>query len=68
MSPRIFISYAHRDGAGLPHDLQAFNFDVWLHRLRLRAGDTWAKEVETALGRARVVLALRSDGSFTSAT
>jgi len=72
MSPRIFISYAHRDGADLAarlySDLQTQGFDAWLDRLRLKGGDIWTKEIEDALDRAEVVLALLSDGSFHSDT
>ena len=70
--PPIFISYAHRDGGDLAEhlhtDLQARGFDVWLDRLRLKGGDRWTKEIENALDRAEVVLALLSDGSFVSDT
>jgi WD40 repeat protein len=72
MSTRLFISYAHRDGGGLAarlqRDLQAQGFDVWLDRLRLKGGDLWTNEIEDALDRAQVVLALLSAGSFTSDT
>src|ERR1035438_1342599 len=71
-SPRIFISYAHRDGgslaARLQRDLQGRGFDVWLDRQRLKGGDRWTNEIEDGLDRAQVVLALLSDGSFTSDT
>jgi len=69
---RIFISYAHRDGVDLAvrlqRDLEARGFDAWLERKRLKAGDRWTKEIEAALDRAQVVLALLSDGSFDSDT
>ena len=72
MSTRLFISYAHRDGGGLAarllSDLQTLGFDVWLDRLRLKGGDLWTNEIEDALDRAQVVLALLSAGSFTSDT
>jgi len=72
MAPPIFISYAHRDGADLAarlySDLQTQGFDAWLDRLRLKGGDIWTKEIEDALDRAEVVLALLSDGSFHSDT
>src|SRR5216684_2233232 len=68
----IFISYAHRDGSDLAlrlkHDLDALGFDVWLDKHRLKGGDRWINEIEKALDRAQVVLALLSDGSFASDT
>src|ERR1019366_2715392 len=70
--PRIFISYAHRDSGDLAEklqtDLQALGFDVWLDRLRLKGGDRCTNEIEDALDRTQVVLALLSDGSFASDT
>jgi WD40 repeat protein len=70
--PRIFISYAHRDGGDLAlrlqRDLDPLGFDVWLDQHRLKAGDRWTNEIEKALDRAQVVLALLSDGSFASDT
>ncbi len=69
-SCRIFISYAHRDGAPLAQYLQAelteSGFDAWLDTHRLYAGDAWSREIEEAIDRAAVVLALLSAGSFTS--
>src|SRR5260370_41075612 len=70
--PHIFISYAHRDGAGLAlrlqRDLAPLGFDVWLDRHRLKAGDRWTNKIEKALDHAQVVLALLSDGSYASDT
>jgi hypothetical protein len=70
MSTSIFISYAHRDGADLTQklhtDLQRLGFAVWLDRPQLKSGDSWTKEIENALNRAEVVLALLSEGSFQS--
>src|SRR4051812_20296322 len=70
--PRIFISYAHRDGselaAQLYADLSALKFEVWMDQQRLNGGDRWTAEVEAALDGSDVVLALLSDGSFTSDT
>src|ERR1039457_2569961 len=72
MSTRLFISYAHRDvwyrAERLQSDLHGLAFDVWLDRLRLKGGDLWTNEIEDALDRAQVVLALLSAGSFTSDT
>src|SRR5580658_3935580 len=53
MSTRLFISYAHRDGGDLAkhlqRDLQTREFEVWLDKRRLQAGDAWAKDIETAI-------------------
>jgi hypothetical protein len=65
----VFISYAHRDGADLARRLQkdlATKFDAWLDTQRLSAGDIWSSEIEQAIDRADVVLALLSAGSFIS--
>ena len=68
-SPRVFISYAHRDGAELAvrldRDLKARGFDVWIDK-KLQGGDRWTNEIEAALDRAAVVIALLSDESFKS--
>src|ERR1035438_10855545 len=70
MSTRVFISYAHRDGGGLAarlqRDLQAQGFDVWLDKHRLLGGDVWTKEIELAIDRCDVALALLSTGSYES--
>src|SRR5215469_6914152 len=67
---RVFISYARKDGAALAQRLQSDlgkeGFDVWLDTQRLTAGDIWSSEIEQAIDRADVVLALLSAGSFTS--
>src|SRR5262249_47485937 len=69
---RIFISYARRDGGDLAlrlqRDLESRGYDAWLDQTRLHAGDRWTREVEAALDRAQVVLALLSAGSFDSDT
>ncbi len=67
---RIFISYAHRDGAELAQRLQTDlaneGFDAWLDTQRLHGGDVWSVEIEQAIDRAHVVVALLSAGSYTS--
>src|SRR5262245_59440102 len=69
-SSRVFISYAHRDGAQLAeriHDeLLQRGFEPWLDRQRLEAGASWSIDIETALDHSDVVLALVSDGSYRS--
>lgn len=67
---RIFISYAHRDGAELAQRLQTDlaneGFDAWLDIERLHGGEVWSVEIEQAIDRAHVVVALLSAGSYTS--
>jgi hypothetical protein len=68
--PRVFISYAHRDGGGLAarlqSDLQALGFDAWFDKHRLVGGDVWAQKIEVAIDRCNVAVALLSTGSFES--
>ncbi|MBZ5622716.1 MAG: TIR domain-containing protein, partial [Acidobacteriia bacterium] len=67
---RIFVSYARRDGAELAlrlqKDLTAAGFDVWLDAHRIGGGDSWTVEIEEAIDRAQVVLALLTPGSYSS--
>src|ERR1039457_2021605 len=69
-TPRIFISYAHRDGGEMAMrikgDLERLGFDVWLDQDRMKGGDRWSSEIEKALDGADVVLALLSEASFIS--
>jgi hypothetical protein len=62
--PRVFLSYAHTDGADLAQrlheDLTHQGFLVWLDVERLTAGDIWRDEIEQAIERVDVVLALLS--------
>jgi WD40 repeat protein len=68
--PRLFVSYAHRDGAALAlrlqHDLTAAAFEVWLDTRALHAADTWTLEIEQAIDRSQVVLALLTPASYLS--
>ena len=70
--PRIFISYAHRDGGELAacvhRDLTAAGFDAWRNVRQLLGGDCWDKEIEGGINGSDAALALLSDGSFTSDT
>src|SRR5271157_1707317 len=67
---RIFISYAHRDGAQLAErlqkDLEAKGLDAWLDKQRLEGGASWTKDIESALDEAEYVLALLTPGSYVS--
>jgi hypothetical protein len=63
----VFISYAHRDGASLAVRLaQDLGANNWIDISKLRAGDIWEREIESALDAAEVVLALLSPGSYAS--
>ncbi|MCX6633873.1 MAG: NB-ARC domain-containing protein [Acidobacteria bacterium] len=67
---RIFVSYARRDGAELAvrlqKDLTAAGFDVWVDTERIRGGESWTVEIEEAIDRAQVVIALLTPGSYAS--
>jgi WD40 repeat protein len=67
---KIFISYAHRDGAELAQrllaDLTKQGFDVWLDVPRRAGGDIWTSGIEEALDQAQVVLALLTQGAYFS--
>ena len=67
---KIFISYAHRDGAGLARRLQRSledeGFAAWLDKQRLQGGATWTTEIEQAIDKSRVLLALMSPGAYVS--
>jgi NB-ARC domain/TIR domain/APAF-1 helical domain len=66
----LFISYAHLDGADLAQrlqsDLEKSGRDVWLDRSRMAAGASWSAEIERAIDRCEIVVALLSAGSFVS--
>ena len=63
-------SYAPKDGAQLPHRLQADftakGFDAWLDTRRIAGGATWTQEIEQALDACPVALALLTPGSYAS--
>jgi methylmalonyl-CoA mutase cobalamin-binding subunit len=69
---RIFISYAHKDGADLAQRLQQSlreqGFDAWLDTQRLCGGVVWSAEIEREIKTRQVVIALMSPGSYTSET
>ncbi len=68
--PKIFLSYAHRDGKDLAFrlfdELKAAGFDPWLDRDRLQPGENWSKGIEQALDAAEVVVAVLSPGASES--
>ena len=67
---KVFISYAHKDGADRARRLQesliAASFDAWLDERRLKAGAIWTTEIEPEIDTSQVVLALVSPGSYNS--
>jgi WD40 repeat protein len=66
----VFISYAHKDGgelaARLARALKARGYDTWLDYRRLHGGASWSVEIEHAIDRSDIVLALLSEASFRS--
>jgi len=67
--PRVFLSYAHRDWAELAQRLHpdlTKAFDIWLDTKRLTAGEVWSRQIEEAINRSDVLVALLSEGGFTS--
>jgi hypothetical protein len=66
----IFISYARRDGRDLAlrlhADLQAADHTVWLDTSDIGGGASWSAEIECAIERCDVTLALLSAGSYES--
>jgi WD40 repeat protein len=67
---KIFISYARKDGANLARRLQNSladeGFDPWLDKQRLVGGATWTTDIEQAIDKSQVLLALVSPGSYVS--
>src|SRR5271157_992912 len=67
---RIFVSYAHRDGADLARrlqaDLTANGFDAWLDTQRLEAPAVWSTEIEREIDAREVTVALLTPGSYES--
>ena len=67
---RVFISYAHRDGADLAQRLQQSlkeqGFDAWLDTQRLTGGIVWSAEIEREIDARQITLALLSPGSYSS--
>src|ERR1035437_3884071 len=67
---RIFVSYARKDGAELAlrlqKDLTAAGVEVWLDTQRIGGGESWTVEIEEAIDRAQVVLALLTPGAYAS--
>jgi len=66
----VFISYARKDGATLARMLSEAlatrGLEPWLDTRRVAGGATWTREIERAIDRADVVLALLTTGSYLS--
>jgi hypothetical protein len=66
----IFISYARKDSHELAlrlcHDLKCAAYDVWLDTSNISGGASWSREIEEAIERCDVELALLTAGSFRS--
>jgi TIR domain-containing protein len=67
---RIFISYAHKDGASLAQrlqsDLKKEGYDTWLDVQRIAGGAVWSADIEREIDTRQVTLALLSPGSYAS--
>ena len=67
---KIFVSYAHQDGGPLAErisqDLIRQGWDVWLDSSRLTGGMSWTVDLELALDRSEIVLAILSRSSYLS--
>jgi WD40 repeat protein len=65
------LSYARTDAsslaARLERDLSASGLDVWMDKRRLDVGASWTADVEDAIDKAHVLIALLTRGSFRSA-
>jgi hypothetical protein len=68
--PRVFISYARKDGRELAlrlqGDLGARGFEVWLDTSEIEGGASWGAAIEDAIEACGAALALLSHGSFVS--
>src|SRR5271166_4444463 len=68
--PRIFISYARKDGASLAQrlqkDLKEQGFDAWLDTQRIHGGAVWSTQIEREIDARQVTVAVLTDGSYKS--
>jgi TIR domain-containing protein/NB-ARC domain-containing protein len=68
--PRAFISYARKDSRDLAlrlrDNLQAAGYEAWIDTSEIAGGASWSHEIEQAIERCDVALALLSAGSFGS--
>jgi hypothetical protein len=67
---RVFISYARADGeplaTRLDRDLADQGFEPWRDRREIVAGESWAGEIEDAMDRSQVLLAVLTPAAFRS--
>ena len=67
--PSVFLSYARPDAEMVDRiaaDLKGEGINVWLDRDRLRAGDSWAEQIERAISTADFLLVFISRASLAS--
>jgi WD40 repeat protein len=68
--PRVFISYARKDGAALAQrlqqDLKAQGLDAWLDTQRIGGGRVWGTQIEREIDARQVTVAVLTDGSYKS--
>jgi hypothetical protein len=68
--PSVIISYAHRDARELAlrlyNNLTRRDYRTWLDLARVEAGAKWSREIEDALERYDVMIALVSRASYRS--
>lgn len=65
----VFISYSHKDAEfayNLQHKLEKAEFGVWLDQERLRAGEDWREEIDTAIYDAFTLVLILSPDSMLS--
>src|SRR5688572_8120622 len=66
----IFISYAREDGSTLAlrlrDDLRSAGHNAWLDTSEIQGGGDWARNIEDAIERCDMLLALLSDASYAS--
>jgi TIR domain len=67
---RLFISYARRDGSALAlrlvADLSRAGHEPWFDKAEILGGDTWSREIETAIDGCDALLAILTEASFDS--
>lgn len=65
----VFISYAHVDGdfvSLLRIELERAGFEAWIDHERLRAGDSWREDIDSAIREAFAMIAVMSPAAFES--
>jgi WD40 repeat protein len=66
----VLVSYARKDGSSTAETLRRYletkGFEVWLDSTRVHGGGTWTTEIECAIDRADVIVALLTPGAYRS--